>query len=56
MDNKKIFPPGEEFSKKAYIKSLGEYQSLYQEAENDPEGFWAKQAEELSWFKKWDNV
>ena len=56
MDNKKIFPPSEEFSKKAYIKSLGEYQSLYQEAENDPEGFWAKQAEELSWFKKWDNV
>ncbi len=22
----------------------------------DPEAFWAKQAEELHWFKKWDTV
>ncbi|MDI6792145.1 MAG: acetate--CoA ligase [bacterium] len=51
-----VFPPGEEFSGKAHIKSLQEYEALYQEAESDLEGFWAKQAEELNWFKRWDKV
>lgn len=51
-----VFPPGEEFSRKAHLKSLLEYEALYQEAESNPEGFWAKQAEELDWFKRWDKV
>ena len=29
---------------------------IYEEAQRDPEGFWAKLAEELHWFKKWDKV
>ena len=29
---------------------------IYAEAERDPEAFWAKQAEELYWFRRWDQV
>ena len=38
------------------MKSFEEYERLYAEAAADPEAFWAKQAEELDWFKKWDKV
>lgn len=51
-----IFYPPEDFRKKAHIKSIEEYETLYKESINDPEGFWAKAAEELLWFKKWDKV
>jgi acetyl-CoA synthetase len=30
--------------------------SVYDEAERDPQGFWAKQARELDWFDEWDTV
>jgi acetyl-CoA synthetase len=33
-----------------------EYKKMYDESVRDPEGFWAKQAESLDWFKKWDKV
>ncbi|MDQ1497408.1 MAG: acetyl-CoA synthetase [Actinomycetota bacterium] len=29
---------------------------MQQEARDDPDGFWAKEAERLPWFKKWDTV
>jgi acetyl-CoA synthetase len=29
---------------------------LVREASDDPEGFWARAAEELPWFRKWDRV
>lgn len=35
---------------------LEEYQKLYNESIRDPEVFWAKQAERLHWFKKWNKV
>jgi acetyl-CoA synthetase len=50
------FPPSKEISKKAYIKNLKGYESLYTRSIEDPEGFWAEQAENLDWFKKWDEV
>ena len=51
-----MFPPPKEFASAAHIKSFEEYEKLYADAAADPEGFWAKQAEELHWFKKWDTV
>jgi Domain of unknown function (DUF3448). len=47
----RVFPPPAEFAANAHIKSFEEYERLYAEAEADPEAFWAKQAEELHWFK-----
>ena len=57
MKEERIFYPPKEVSKKAYIKSMEEYERLYKESIENPEKFWARQAEEnLSWFKKWDKV
>ena len=46
------FPPPEEFAKQANVRDPG----IYEEALKDPEGFWARFAKELDWFKKWDKV
>jgi acetyl-CoA synthetase len=56
MVERKIFPPPKEFQKKAFVKSVNEYERLYKESIRDPEGFWAKMAEEITWFKKWNKV
>src|SRR6478736_595973 len=52
----RVFPPPEEFSKQAHIKSLGEYEAMYKQSIEDPEAFWAGIAKELHWFKPWDKV
>ncbi len=52
----RVFPPPEEFSKRAYIKSLEEYEAMYKKSIEDPEAFWAGIAKELHWFKPWDKV
>ncbi len=33
-----------------------QYDEVYQESINDPEGFWGKVAEDIHWYKKWDKV
>jgi acetyl-CoA synthetase len=50
------FPPSAEFAARAHIKSIAEYEKLWQWAKDDPSGFWSQQAESLHWFKKWDSV
>ncbi len=52
----RIFPPSSEFSQKAHIKSMAEYEEIYQRAATDPEGFWAEIASELEWFSPWEKV
>jgi acetyl-CoA synthetase len=52
----RVFPPPPEFSAKAHIKSLAEYELLYQESIQNPEKFWASVAKDLHWFKPWDKV
>lgn len=56
LNESRVFPPPQQFAEQAHIKSFEEYEKIYAEAEADPEAFWAKQAEELHWFKKWDTV
>ncbi len=56
LQEERVFPPPPEFAKNAQIKSMEELESLRTEASEDPEGFWARMAEELDWFKKWDTV
>jgi acetyl-CoA synthetase len=52
MIEQRLFAPSNEFSSKARIKSLEEYESLYQRADADLEGFWAAEAREhLHWFE-----
>ena len=48
----RYFPPPPEFAKLANIQDP----DIYEKAEADFEGFWANWAEELSWFRKWEQV
>jgi acetyl-CoA synthetase len=50
------FPPPAEFSKRAWIKSVEEYDARCQRAEKDPEKFWGECGNELSWFKPFEKV
>jgi acetyl-CoA synthetase len=57
LKEQRLFPPNKEFSEKAYIKSMNEYEAMYKRSIEDPEGFWAEIAEKnISWYKKWDKV
>ncbi|MBE9118525.1 acetate--CoA ligase [Lusitaniella coriacea LEGE 07157] len=57
LSENRVFPPPAEFAQNASIKSLEEYQQLYERAKADPAAFWAELAEkELHWFQKWDTV
>ncbi|MBR8838680.1 MAG: acetate--CoA ligase [Stigonema ocellatum SAG 48.90 = DSM 106950] len=57
LQEKRLFYPSAEFSQNAHIKSLSDYQHLYDKAKADPEKFWAELAQtELHWFQKWDTV
>jgi acetyl-CoA synthetase len=56
LSEHRVFAPSAEFAANAHLKSLDEYEKLYDEAAKDMPAFWAKQAEDLDWFKKWDSV
>src|SRR5688500_8819396 len=56
LNEHRVFNPPADFAANAHVKSFEEYERLYAEAAADPEAFWAKQAEDLSWFRKWDTV
>lgn len=57
LHEERVFNPPSEFSQNAHIKSLAEYEQIYEQAKADPVAFWAELAEqELDWFGKWDTV
>ncbi|MBN1851459.1 MAG: acetate--CoA ligase [Pirellulales bacterium] len=56
MQEVRLFPPSPKFSAKARIKSLEEYETLYAEAEADPEEFWGRAAADLHWFTPYESV
>jgi acetyl-CoA synthetase len=56
LNEQRVFEPSDVFRRASQIKSRAEYERLYKEAKDDPEGFWARIAQELHWFKPWDRV
>ena len=48
-----VYYPSEEVIAQANVK---EFDNLYKKSIEDREGFWAEQADELEWYKKWDKV
>jgi len=57
LQENRTFAPPAELAANAEIKSLDEYQALYDRAAADPTAFWAELAEtELDWFQKWDTA
>ncbi|HEY9738837.1 MAG TPA: acetate--CoA ligase [Trichocoleus sp.] len=57
LNENRLFAPSPEFAEATEIKSLADYEALYQKAAADPAAFWAElAAQELHWFKPWDTV
>ncbi len=56
LQEQRKFEPPPEFSERAHIKSLAEYERIYKESVEEPEKFWGRVARELYWFKPWDKV
>jgi acetyl-CoA synthetase len=56
LKESRSFPPPPAFAAAAHIKSVAEYERLWQRGKDDPEGFWAEQAESLRWERRWDKV
>ena len=54
--SEKIYNPPKSISENALIQSMDQYRDMYDRSINDPEKFWADEAEKFAWFKKWDHV
>jgi acetyl-CoA synthetase len=52
LSEDRVFDPPEAFRARALVQD----RSIYERAEADPEGFWADQAERLTWFQRWSTV
>jgi acetyl-CoA synthetase len=52
----RVFKPSKEFSKKARIQSLAQYKKMWEESIKRPDKFWAREAADLKWTKKWSKV
>jgi len=52
LDEDRAYPPKAEFTRQANVQD----DSIYAQAEKDPERFWASVASELDWFTKWEKV
>ena len=50
------FPPPVDLSTCSHLGSLEQYEELYRHSMESPETFWAEQAGQLHWFKKWHSV
>ena len=56
LQEHRLFPPPAEFASGARLNSREQYDQMYRESIDAPERFWARAAEELHWFRKWDKV
>ena len=48
-----VFYPSDSVLADARLK---DWEAVAEAARRDPQAFWAKEAEELEWFQKWDKV
>ena len=56
LQETRSFPPSADFTRQANISSEAQYQQMWNQAKDDPAGFWGELAGNLHWFKKWDHV
>lgn len=52
----RVFPPSPDFSAKAHIGGMEDYEARYRASIADPESYWADMAAKLTWSKPWDQV
>ena len=54
--SEKTTPVKPEIAAQAHIGSFAEYERLYRLSLDNPEWFWAEQAQALNWYHPWENV
>ncbi len=55
MANIKTYPIKPEIAKSTHVNAE-QYSAMYEQSVANPDEFWAEQAEQLNWHKKWDKV
>jgi acetyl-CoA synthetase len=50
------YEPSDAFREQAHISSMAEYEEMYERSIEDPEAFWAEQADRIDWFEPYDTV
>lgn len=56
QEENRVFKPSKEFARAAEIKNFAEYKKLHAKSLKSPEKFWAREASNLVWSKKWKKV
>ena len=56
MSDRELYHPPKAISDKAYFQNMEQYTEMYKRSVEDPEKFWAEEADKFVWFKKWDQV
>jgi acetyl-CoA synthetase len=57
LTENRVFPPPEEFSRRAHIRGMEDYRRLWDEAAKNPEAYWGARArEELYWKEPFQTV
>ncbi|MDA0691140.1 MAG: acetate--CoA ligase [Nitrospinae bacterium] len=56
MSENEIYTPSKAVSDAAFFQNMDQYKEMYQRSIDDPDAFWAEEAEKFFWFKKWDQV
>ncbi|MEO5989699.1 MAG: acetate--CoA ligase [Candidatus Eisenbacteria bacterium] len=51
-----IHPVKPQIRDRAHLKGMEAYEQLYRRSLEDPEAYWAKQAERIDWFHPWHSV
>ena len=52
----RVFPPSAEFSSRATVSGMDDYEKMYRQSIDEPDAFWSGVASELEWFEPWSKV
>jgi len=51
-----VYPVKDSIRSGAHLDSMEDYERMYRRSLENPEEFWAEQAQILDWFRPWDRV
>ena len=56
LSENRVFEPSAAFSESSHVKSMEEYEEMFNRSVENPEEWWSEQASALKWQKSWDTV
>ena len=54
--NDEIYAPSESFRAEAHVRSMDEYEEMWQRSVDEPEAFWRECADRIDWFEPFETV